>query len=451
MNKRKVSAILGIMVACSINLLGCSKVEDEGNEVKQNNESINSKARDFKMLSNKNGCSTKDGYYTISTTENEEMDTVMNLMYVDYKTKNQIYLCDKSECNHNTDNCTSYIEPKYFGRQNSIVSDEKYLYFISSEYNRDGATDISIVYGGGGGSPKSEPTSIYRMNLDGSNKILLSSLESGELLGEDFFTDGNYMYFINMKNSQVKIDDNTSYTDGDNYNLIKISRETGEKEQVMKWNRDWKILGCYKDRIVVNKIVFDKELTVEDRLDDAKYTKACKTANEVIVSYDIHNQQFEELFTNKLDEGYQYVMHQNDLFYYKYKGNKINSFDIEDKVQSDSIETNYSNIQQIYDGYIIASDWKENNKEFYRIRIEDKDTSKLNLYKENGYLVNIIGESEDAFFVESNCKVKNEYVEWAGANQTVETDREYSMISKEDYFNNKKNFEKVNTIVEDMN
>ncbi|MBC5997116.1 hypothetical protein EAI30_02070 [Romboutsia ilealis] len=126
------------------------------------------------------------------------------------------------------------------------------------------------------------------------------------------------------------------------------------------------------------------------------------------------------------------------------------SFDLDTKQKSDFLETNNSNIEQIYDGYMITSDWKENNKEYYRIRIEDKEISKLSLYKDNGRLVNIIAESENDFFVESNCKIKDEYVEWAGINQTIETDREYAMIPKEDYFNNKNNFKKVNMIIDEI-
>ncbi|WP_297136427.1 hypothetical protein [Terrisporobacter sp.] len=451
MNKRKVLIVLVFTILCSINLWGCSK--GQNNKLDNKSEAKDAKIKSLKMLSNdamQNGCSTEGGYYTISSSEDEEGNTVQNLMYVDYKTKKQIYLCDKSECNHNTDRCTSYIETKYFGRQNSLICDGKYLYLISSEYNDDGSISTSISYGGEGLTPISEPTSIYRMNLDGSNRILLSEFESGELLGEKILTDGEYIYCISMKNTQVKIDDNTSYTKGDEYKLIKISNESGEKQDITEWDSSWNILGCYKDKIIINKLEFDHELTVEEKMDQAKYTQACKNAKESIVSYDINTQKFEKLFENEMSDSYQYIMHEKNVFYYKYNGNKIMSFDLDTKQKSDFLETNNSNIEQIYDGYMITSDWKENNKEYYRIRIEDKEISKLSLYKDNGRLVNIIAESENDFFVESNCKNKDEYVEWAGINQTIETDREYAMIPKEDYFNNKNNFKKVNMIIDEI-
>ena len=177
MNKRKVLIVLVFTILCSINLWGCSK--GQNNKLENKSEAKDAKIKSLKMLSNdamQNVCSTESGYYTISSSEDEEGNTVQNLMYVDYKTKKQIYLCDKSECNHNTDRCTSYIETKYFGRQNSLICDGKYLYLISSEYNNDGSISTSISYGGEGLTPISEPTSIYRMNLDGIREFYYLNL-----------------------------------------------------------------------------------------------------------------------------------------------------------------------------------------------------------------------------------------------------------------------------------
>lgn len=445
MKKRKIIILVSSVIALAITLSGCSIKKDEDKTLSENVVSEN-----LKMISHKlaqNGANTKDGYYTISTDENG----MMNIMYVDYKTKKQIYLCDKSQCEHDNDKCTSFIDMKYSARENTLLSDGKYLYLVSSEFNNEGGISTSINYGPGEVQQEDEPSSIYRMNLDGSNKKKLASLDSGELLDDKFFTDGNYLYGIAMKKTNIKIDGDTTYTKGDDYQLIGISIEDGERKNITDWDNDWTILGVYEDKLIVNKLKFDHELTDEERMDNEKYIAAYRQAKEIIGTYDFNTKDFEELASHDASNDYLYEIYEKNLFYYKNNGDKIMSLDLESKKEDVFLETEYCNIQQIYNGYIITSDWKESKKGFYIISIEDKKIEKFKLIKNNGYPINIIGESDNFFFVESNCQIEEEYVEWAGVSQTIETNRQYSMISKDDFVNNKKVFEKVEMIVEELN
>lgn len=445
MKKRKIIILVSSVIALAITLSGCSIKKDEDKILSENVISEN-----LKMISHKlaqNGANTKDGYYTISTDENG----MMNIMYVDYKTKKQIYLCDKSQCEHDNDKCTSFIDMKYSARENTLLSDGKYLYLVSSEFNNEGGISTSINYGTGEVQQEDEPSSIYRMNLDGSNKKKLASLDSGELLDDKFFTDGNYLYGIAMKKTNIKIDGDTTYTKGDDYQLIGISIEDGERKNITDWDNDWTILGVYEDKLIVNKLKFDHELTDEERMDNEKYIAAYRKAKEIIGIYDFNTKDFEELASHDASNDYLYEIYEKNLFYYKNNGDKIMSLDLESKKEEVFLETEYCNIQQIYNGYIITSDWKESKKGFYIISIKDKKIEKFKLIKNNGYPINIIGESDNFFFVESNCQIEEEYVEWAGVSQTIETNRQYSMISKDDFVNNKKVFEKVEMIVEELN
>lgn len=445
MKKRKIIILVSSLIALAITLSGCSIKKDEDKTLSENVVSEN-----LKMISHKlaqNGANTKDGYYTISTDENG----MMNIMYVDYKTKKQIYLCDKSQCEHDNDKCTSFIDMKYSARENTLLSDGKYLYLVSSEFNNEGGISTSINYGIGEVQQEDEPSSIYRMNLDGSNKKKLASLDSGELLDDKFFTDGNYLYGIVMKNTNIKIDGDTTYTKGDDYQLIGISIEDGERKNITDWDNDWTILGVYEDKLIVNKLKFDHELTDEERMDNEKYIAAYRQAKEIIGTYDFNTKDFEKLVSHDASNDYLYEIYEKNLFYYKNNGDKIMSLDLESKKEDVFLQTEYCNIQQIYNGYIITSDWKESKKGFYIISIKDKKIEKFKLIKNNGYPINIIGESDNFFFVESNCQIEEEYVEWAGVSQTIETNRQYSMISKDDFVNNKKVFEKVEMIVEELN
>ena len=171
----------------------------------------------------------------------------------------------------------------------------------------------------------------------------------------------------------------------------------------------------------------------------------------IIVAFDIKTREFEHLISNKSSNDYYYNMYGKDIFYYSYNGNKIMSFDLNTKEEYVFLESKYSNIQQIYDGYIISSDWSDDNNGAYLINIDNKSINDFKLIKNNGFPVNIIAESKDLFFVESNCDIESEYVEWAGITQEIETNRQYSLISKEDFFNGNKNYENVKLLVEELN
>lgn len=443
-----VIVISNILTACSNTNIPNNEVSNEKAIMEEVQEDIQDK--DIRMLHNNSlglACESKDGYYSIYNDE----DGMTNIMYVDYKTRKQIYLCDKSECKHDNEKCTSFIDFKYSAMEKMLLCDDKYLYLITSEYSNTNGISTSISYGDSGEINEDKPTTIYRMNLDGSNKKLLATLNTGELLINSFFTDGNYIYGIALKNITVSLDDNSSYNYNDSCRLIGISNDNGEVKEISNWNSDWSILGIYNNKVIVKQLRFNKELTVEDRTDEEKYKEVLSNADNVIVAFDIKTKEFDDLISNKASNSYYYNMYGKDIFYYSYNGDKIMSFDLNTREETIFLESEYSNIQQIYDGYIISSGWSDENNDSYLINIKDKSITDFKLIKNNGFPVNIIAESKDFFFVESNCDIESEYVEWAGVTQEFETNRQYSLISKEDFFNGNKNFESVRLIVEEFN
>lgn len=453
MEKKKLLTLLMCGIVIVSGLTACSsngKPQGEGKEQvigEGSEEDIQDK--DIRMLHSKSGesCGSKDGYYSIHSNE----DGMMNIMYVDYNTKKQIYLCDKSECKHDNEKCTSFIDFKYGAMEKTILCDDKYLYFIASEYNNENGVSTSINYGDSGQEKEDKPTTIYRMNLDGSNKKILATLSTGEVLGDSFFTDGNYIYAVAMKTVTTALEENSSYTYSDNSRLIGISNDSGEIREVSKWDSDCRVLGTFDNKVIALKLKFNKEVTIEDKVDEEKYTELLKNAEEAIVSFDIKTGNFEELSSSKSKEGYYYNMYGKDIFYSSYQGDKIMAFDLNSNKEYVFLESKYSNIQQIYDGYIISSHWSDDNEDSYIINIDDKSVNKFKLIKNNGYPVNIISESKDLFFVESNCDVESEYVEWADVTQEIHTNKQYSLISKEDFFKGNKNFQGVKLIVQELN
>lgn len=444
--KKKRSLILSFLLIVALNILvGCVKGEkEEGEKIVPNKET-----KKIQMISNDRGSSfanTKDGYYTIW--HNDE-NGFSNIMYVDYKTKKQVYLCDKAECKHDNEKCTSYVDPKFGLSRNMLLTDSKYLYFVSSEANMGNSMSITTI-NDNGIQMLDTPTTVYKMNLDGSNKSLLVSLGSGEVLSDKIFTDGEYIYGVSMKNTSVKIDENNSQIESADYKLIGISVENGEVKEITKWDSNKQILGVYDNKLVIKDLKFEKEITKEDKMNEEKYIEELKKAKNIIKTYDISKDKFEDLNIGESSTDHNYIMYENKVFYYKYNGDKIMAIDLDSKSEEIFLEGNSSNIEQIYDGYMITSNGYEENKEFFIVNIKDKKEEKFSLLKNNGRPVDIIGEFENSFFVESNCDVESEYVEWVGVYQTVEKNRQYALIKKEDYFKGNKSFEKVELIQDEL-
>ncbi len=139
MKTKKIFNLLISVIVISNGLTACSNT-DIPNKKESNEQAImeevqeNIQDKDIKMLHNNSfglACGSKDGYYSIYNNE----DGMTNIMYIDYKTKKQIYLCDKSECNHDNEKCTSFIDFKYAAMEKMLLCDDKYLYLITSEYN----------------------------------------------------------------------------------------------------------------------------------------------------------------------------------------------------------------------------------------------------------------------------------------------------------------------------
>ena len=172
MGKKKILTLLMCGIAIVSGLTACSSNgKTQGEDKEQVMEKDLRRIYKIKILEKYvnhsrfgESCGSKDGYYSIHSNE----DGMMNIMYVDYKAKKRIYLCDKSECKHDNEKCTSFIDFKYGAMEKTILCDDKYLYLITSEYNNENGVSTYISYPGQ--EKEDEPTTIYRMDLDGSNE-----------------------------------------------------------------------------------------------------------------------------------------------------------------------------------------------------------------------------------------------------------------------------------------
>lgn len=124
---------------------------------------------------------TADGYYSTASINGAEY----NIIYTDYATNETIALCNRAECKHNDNNCTSYID-----NSNSLIfTDNNYLYLANT----------GIV----GNLQTIEPymiARIIRKDLNGSNdKVIYEFPANTSIIGSFVEDADNNLYFITRR------------------------------------------------------------------------------------------------------------------------------------------------------------------------------------------------------------------------------------------------------------
>lgn len=137
MHKKWIALLLAGLVICNLSACGngnsdqnisqgneYSSIGDQGNQNTQASDKTNS-ASGLTSLIHRTGlfnryCSTEDGFYYLTEEDSELADGsyAPHLMYMDYATCQEVYLCSDSSCQHNTEDCTSVPGWSVFGWSN---------------------------------------------------------------------------------------------------------------------------------------------------------------------------------------------------------------------------------------------------------------------------------------------------------------------------------------------
>lgn len=200
-----------------------------GNEILGNLQNSQKVSKNEKMVYIEPGkiSNFNKGYYYIKDGDNRR-----NIKYFDYSAKKEIYLCNKPNCKHDTEECSSYLE---ISEIVDIFVYNNYLYLISGVGN---SITVSLVIGDDG-TPTEEVGSsktpiIYRMNLDGTNKAKLFECPSGVEIGSNFILEGNNLYTFFIKNKTIETSKSSSTSMETSKELVKINLETKKYEEIFE-------------------------------------------------------------------------------------------------------------------------------------------------------------------------------------------------------------------------
>lgn len=364
---------------------------------------------------------TSDGIYLLA---NIFPDSV-NILYIDFATRQQIFLCNRVECKHNQESCTSYLP----------IGEEQSVPLLSISQN-----GILLTRTAAG---KDTLPSISIMDFDGANKHELLTLNSNEMISGKLFEDENFCYFERYTIDKEKLAQTQS--------LVRANWKTGEMETLYTYAENEAshlMLDAYNNSIVLDTLFTDgeKEGRGFSFLDIDKIGTTTPAISAPFYFYTFENES--AFFEN----GFIYSLHYADKTIHC-----INS-ETNEKSILDCGSIDFANASETYlfsgfDKWLrlkVLSDNEQGgtNTRQYLINIETNEIIESTL--QDGYLKKPL--SIEADYGDFLCVISDfssmEYISSFNGESQVQTawQEVYSLIKKEDYLNNIPNYQTIANI-----
>ncbi|MEG0736776.1 MAG: hypothetical protein RR441_07900 [Longicatena sp.] len=431
-----------LIVALSILLCACSSNKtDEKTEVSTSGK--NTSAQNLQYLNLSEGFSTEDGFYHMVMVDNEKGETRYNIRYFDYASKQEVYLCDKPQCSHDNDSCTSYLP---LGGLTSLFVSNNHLYLLKNP-------SMGNVVKADGSIEKEQgnPSILYRMDIDGKNKKILCKLEEGfEFESTVIALSEDTLYVVASKHDLIAMDENSSTEIKTDSFLYKINLENGEKSTSQNM-KDKFMVGAKQNTILFQNLHYSQDLDeLLKNKDYETYDRVSMQATTMYQTYDSkQNKLGKEFSTNE-----HYPTFDGDYVFYLTQQNELCKQNIQDGNVEVLTQLNsgytYVLSTEITDGYLVIEAWNNNAeneyvKSFVYSLEKDAVSEVTQFVKGTNEPLRILGATKDNYFM---LYRKDGHMEttWAGTQQ-FETDKAYyGLISKSDFYNGLDTFEDVSSI-----
>lgn len=247
-------------------------------------------------------CSTEEGYYYISNTAHgDDHGDMISLMYLDYKSRKEMFLCNQPGCTHNTDSCNSLLTDVSIIDTVVLFISRNRLYLLVSPQDDSGSMssgwsdpDAGISLSTSSGTqPK-----LYSMNLDGTDRRVVSEFGSGIVLESAAAVSGDDIYVICKKIKSEDIGDNSTYQSAYDRQLVHIDASTGKQEKVcdLEAQDNSRLIGAFGSRLVFQATRFERKLTPEEIFDKDIYRQELKKAKTIVSVLDVDTCEDSQMF-----------------------------------------------------------------------------------------------------------------------------------------------------------
>lgn len=417
----------GLLIMMCLMLVGCQSSKEKSETAQTSQQKENLILKDWKYLS-QNGDANEKGYYFIKTGEESA-----HLAYYDYETEQEVYLCNKPECQHKDKTCTAYLDDD---AASELFVYQEHLYLIETM----GSIMNTL------GENQASGSKLVQMDLDGQNRKDIYQLNNDYAFESGSFIVGDgYLYIPVTKNKSFEIAKNSFMQATVEKYLCKIDLANGEGQQIMDMKyKD--IIGVDGRTIIMNVSQYDED--PDKYLKENHYEKYDQIMLKGKINYEIYDLDSKETKSITAKQKNIGEYYQKKIYYINHS--ILYALDLHTEKEEKILDLKFEgNISTIINDYVIVEQWK--NDEFYKLYKISLKEPKLEELKQ--YLrtpkepVQILAQTSNQLLVMYDREGQKEKT-WAGTMQ-YETKKEYiGLISIEDYLKNQRTYQQIKTLTE---
>ena len=421
-------------------------------DISENKETVGSQG-DLRFLSSQGteSCYTEAGYYYFAEpVEISDGSWGMHLMYMDFATAQEIYLCNNAGCNHDTLDCPAAFSVEEFPYSTTIpFTQGDSLYFLSKRADQDGSLCFSAAEDGVNiADVESSPTNLYRANLDGTGREKIYSFGDTVTLEDVVMGDDQGIYVITKKITADKNAEGT-YFNSTERKLVYLDLEKLEEKTVCDLefgdSISWKLIDCYGQNLVFEGWDYGREVTNQELFDDDSYEELYDQAQEVIATVNIGDGTLKEVYRIDSKKEYSFLTKDNMLYVSWKADGRIIGVNMDSGEEKEVCTSANNSLFRVVGDKLCCTSWDlVADQTFYYVDTQTGEVSHSDLVNKcNGWQLEFRAE------LESDMLMVYDYEAIKNPDGSYEISRyQYGLISKEDLFSGKDNFRKIDMIKE---
>ncbi|MCM1499233.1 MAG: hypothetical protein NC124_12275 [Clostridium sp.] len=407
----------------------------------------------LKTLLSKNGepsCNTEDGYYYLTSEIAELSDGNYGfyLMYMDFSSGREVYLCSTAGCRHDTLDCPavlSYDDFPIFSTRLFILQDS--LYILSREYDDDGSSSQNVVTIGDDSAVESSPAALYRANLDGTERQKIYTFDAGLTIEDMVIGNDEGIYLITKRLSTEKTEEAT-FTTSQERRLVFLNLSSLQMQEVCPMdfgdNISWSIVGCHGNEFILYGIDYGREISREEIWDDDVYRNLYNHSDTVYASLNENGGQLREICRqpNKYENSMQ--LNGDSMYLSSNENQNIEAINLETGEKKTLCTLPQNLMMYTFEDTLCCRDWNlgGENQTWYFVDTKTGEITQTPLVNQcNGWALEFCGETED------EALLIYDYDATGYGDGSYEIHQyKYALMKKADLFSGKENYRSIEMI-----
>lgn len=417
LKKLQILVVLSVVFLC-----GCSATVEEENEGTDAVKAVGQETRTEAVAQN-NGtkteeggltmanptgemqhCNTEDGYYyfTESSEELKDGNYGYHLMYVDFATRQEIYLCSNAECSHDTLDCSAVFDAEEFGNSSCLFIYNSRLFLLSRDYDMDGSMAMEYIGDSNAAPVENKCAALYAMELDGSHREKVYSFDGKYTVEDRILMDDQGIYMVE-KILDTKHHQSSSYTTSSASTLVCIDVDAGTAKEVCSLDiQDGirrNIIGCYGEYLVFSGTKYDRELSLEEEFDDDKWRDAYLNSETIYELLSVNTGEQKTVISIPNKEIHSSII-KNDKLYVGIEGQgNIQEIDLMTGEQKKLADVKCNDISYVTEEALCCCEYGGDGT-LYFVRLDTGEVSHCGLLNKSlGWPLDLLCEAGDSMLV----------------------------------------------------